>query len=410
MALGDPLQVMALTRLSNPTVSLAVMGIIKAVANFLESPVIVMLHVSTALAPRSESRRALWRFMLLLSAILTLFFLALWLPPVYSWLFREVFAAPPEVAQAGRIPFLIMVVWPALIAWRRYFQGQLIDGGSGHTLGLASAGRILTVVGVLACGLVLHGHGPLVAASALVGGILAEALLITLFAVQKGEPRNSEEDTSHLPVTLAGVARFYAPLALSMVLVWGGRAALVGLIGRSLEGTLALASWMAGWGIVLPIANATRMVQQITISSWKVVGTARLMGYALVAGALCSLCLAILGWTDLGHTLLGLFWGGDKEIGALALAVVQLGVLIPCMVAAQNVLQGVYVAKQSPWRIQWATMAGTLSLLTTAWLLSHRLPGASAAAVAMLVGLALEIAVLAWGLSRPPSTHEPTLR
>lgn len=94
----------------------------------------------------------------------------------------------------------------------------------------------------------------------------------------------------------------------------------------------------------------------------------------------------------------------------MALAVVQLGVLIPCMVAAQNVLQGVYVAKQSPWRIQWATMAGTLSLLITAWLLSHRLPGASAAAVAMVVGLALEIAVLAWGLSRPPSTHEPTLR
>lgn len=398
MALGDPLQVMALTRLADPTTSLATMGVVKAIANLLESPVIVMLHASTALAKRAESRAALWRFMLALSSTLTLIFMLLCLPGIYSRLLQDVFGVGPAVTDAARIPFLIMVAWPAIIAWRRYYQGLLIDGSSGHCLGLASGGRILTVVTILVCGVALRGDGPIVAALALIGGVLAEALLITLFARGRVACDPVQADTPPLPSTMSEVARFYAPLATSMLLVWGGRAALVALIARTEGGTLALAGWLAGWGLVLLIANATRMVQQITISTWRTVGTLRLLGFSSVAGGLCCSLLVLLGWSAAGQRILFFLWGGDPEVCRLALQVIQIGAVLPCLVATQNVLQGVCIAKGRPGIVQNATVAGVIAVLLSALLLSSAaVPGALMGSVSVIFGLVIEIGALTAG-------------
>ena len=45
-----------------------------------------------------------------------------------------------------------MLAWPALIAWRRYFQGQLIRQGRGRFLGWASVTRLVAFSIVLALG------------------------------------------------------------------------------------------------------------------------------------------------------------------------------------------------------------------------------------------------------------------
>ena len=126
MALGDPLQTMTLARLAQPSVHLAAMGILKAVANFLESPIIMILHASTALSKGRASRRALGWFTLLLSALLTVLFLALAVEPLYSWLLLSVFRSSTEVAREARPALILLTLWPAIIAWRRYYQGQLI--------------------------------------------------------------------------------------------------------------------------------------------------------------------------------------------------------------------------------------------------------------------------------------------
>ncbi len=55
-------------------------------------------------------------------------------------------------------------------------------------------------------------------------------------------------------LNLAAVACYYAPLALTMLLVWGGRAALV-----------ALAAWPAAGGFVVLVGNSTRMVEQLQL-------------------------------------------------------------------------------------------------------------------------------------------------
>jgi Na+-driven multidrug efflux pump len=142
MALGDPLQISAVSRLSNPKASLAAMGVVKALANFLESPIIMILQTSTALSGDRGSRRCLAGFVVMLALLCSGTFLLLNLPGCYEWVFLSLFGATPEVAQAARWAMLWMVFWPALIAWRRYYQGIMIGAKEGRWLGWASIGRL----------------------------------------------------------------------------------------------------------------------------------------------------------------------------------------------------------------------------------------------------------------------------
>ena len=84
MAVADPLLAITLTRLPGPEVQLGALGVVKALANFLESPIIMVLHASTALSAWSPSRRAFTRFVTLLAGLLTLLFLALSLPGLHG--------------------------------------------------------------------------------------------------------------------------------------------------------------------------------------------------------------------------------------------------------------------------------------------------------------------------------------
>lgn len=399
MALGEPLQTTTLVRLDEPRLSLAAMGIVKAVAHFLESPIIMILHASTALSKGPRSRLSLWRFVLVMIAVCTSVFLFINLQPVYMWVMHVLFAADARTAQTARPAMLLMVLWPGLIAWRRYFQGMMIQAGQGEWLGLASVGRLVAFSMLLGLGFSQDAPGAVVASRALVGGILTEALLAQYFAHRSGATRAPTEQDPALPQSVKDVSAYYFPLASTMLVVWGGRALLVALVARSVDGPVALASWPAAWGFCILLANSTRMVQQIIIAQAERVETALLLRFAGCAGLICSLVLTTLAFTSLGgQVLLGLL-GGQTELYDSALPVVRLGCLLPVLVAMQNALQGFCIAASKNWRVQQATLASlSTTLATTASMISLSLPGALCAIVGMMGGLTIEVLLLAFWL------------
>lgn len=397
MALGDPLQTAALTRLPDPTATLATMGVLKAVANLLESPIIMVLQTSTALAASARARAALARFVTLLAGGLTLLGLALTGARAYPWL-MDVFGVTPS--PDGRWALLLLAAWPATIAWRRYFQGCLIAWGGGSALGRAASLRLLAVGGVLSLGVALRLPGTLVGASAMLTGVLVEAAAVT--AAARRQPPGGVENPG-LPATVRGVAGFYLPLAGTMMAVWGGRAVMVALVGRSPDGELALAAWLGAWGLVTLVANSTRMVQQLAIADYPREGAAPLLRFGAVVGAGAG--LALLG---LGPPLLGVLWNGDAELLSAAGAVLRWGAIMPLLVALQNTLQGCFVASGRSWPLQAGTgVALVVGLGTCEGLLRAGLPGAGAATAAGLLGAAAEVATLALMLSAPARSAAP---
>lgn len=406
MALGDPLQTMALTRLPQAPENLAALGVVKAIAVFLESPIIMILHASTALGKQAASRGALWRFMLLLSGCLSLGFGLLCWGPIYDWLLLSVFGVDRAVAQTGRIAFVLMVGWPFVIAWRRFFQGLLIRSGDNRYVGFASLLRLGWVLGILTLGLTLRWNGAWLGGLTLIGGVFWEAVLVTYFAlrlkvVARIEALQLPPDPD-LPVDLLGMARFYMPLATTMLIIWGGRAILIGLVARSQDSTLALAAWPAAWGLVLAIANATRMVQQIVISHVERVSTALLLRFTLIVGLACSLLLAGLGLTPWGDTLLNLYLGNNPELLAAVRPVVRYTSLFPLLLAFQNAIQGLLITRKQNGLINLATLIGVGVMLSLCgFLIQAGLAGALAAAWAMLMGALIEMILLAVACSRP---------
>lgn len=400
MALGDPLVTGTLTHMAQPQLSLAAVGVAKAVAVFLESPIIMMLHASNALARARASRRVLWRFMLLAALALTIALLGLTVPFVFDRLCLVVFGISGAIKDQARLVLTLLVLWPAAIAWRRYFQGLLIHCGHSAAVGRCGALRVAAIAAALGLGFKMGLSGAATAGAAMISGVIVEAFAVTLAAWRLGaaEPP-ALESVPGLPKNLKEVWGFYWPLANAMLVVWGGRILLLGVIARAADGPAALAAWTASWGLILVIANSTRMVQQVVIRNRGNVRGDVLFGFASVVGGVCSLVLLGVAATPSGLDFLASFLGGNPILIAGAKPALLIGAGVPLFVALQNTLQGYLIGETRTHRIHMAALIGTAVMLAAALLrVKAGLPGAEAAAGAMLAGLIAETACLAGGV------------
>lgn len=409
MMAGDPLITGTLTHLPDARLNLAAVGVAKAVAVFFESPIIMILHASNVLGASAASRRALWRFVLVAAGVLMAALALLSQPGCFGLVGPWALGVHGAVAERGREVLLLMVAWPAAIAWRRYFQGLLIRAGRSQAVARAGVVRLAAVVAILAGGLAVHAAGYWLAGVALVAGILVEAGVVTWAARRMPADALPPFDTvPGLPVDGPGVWRFYWPLANSMLVVWGGRAVLVALVARAVDAPIALAAWPAAWGFVLLVANATRMVQQVIIRNRDQVADGLLVQFAFSVGATCSLVLLGIAATPPGRMLLAAFVGQDAALLAGVQPVVLLCSVVPLIVALQNAVQGFLIGEGRTGRVNAATWVGTAVLLSTALTgTALGLAGATAAAVAMIASLAAESCWLGLGLRAPRAAEAP---
>jgi len=399
MAAADPLLATSLSRLPGASAQLAALGVVKAVAVCLESPIIMVLHASTALSSETRSRQALRRFVTGLAGIITLLFLMLPLPWAFRLLTGQVYHLSSEVQAATWLPLLLMFSWPATIAFRRFFQGHLILQGRGHHMGQASLARVATLTMVLLAGAGSGLAGATLGAWALMLALWVEAALVYFWARQQPVP---EAVSEHLPGNVVGVARYYAPLASTMVLMWGGRALLLAILSRAVDAQMALAAWSASWGFVILLANLSRMVQQLVIKYARQVPASRLLTLGTGAGCFCTLLILGLGHSSPGLLLLRQLIGHDPALLAASLEVLRFSLLVPLLVALQNTLQGFCIASSRNGHVNLASLIGLIGTLTLAqfWV-ARGWPGASAGALAIEVGLGIEVLGLAlvqpWG-------------
>jgi progressive ankylosis protein len=398
MALGDPLTTTTLAHLPDARNNIAAVGVAKAIAIFCESPIIMLLHASNALAPSQASRRALWKFALIASGLMSFLLALTTLPVIFTIVGEGWLGVSPSLSNSIRSTLSIVILWPFAIGWRRYFQGLLIHCGQSTAVAQSGIIRLLVVGGILAGGFAIGANGAVVAGMSLVGGVIAEAIAVTYLARKLGATKPPElVSTPELPQDLAGVWKFYAPLGGTMMLGWGARAALVGIIARANDGSIALAAWPAAWGLVLVVANSTRMVQQIIIRNRKLIPDRVLITFAISVGIFCSLILLSVSGTPISEQAIGYFIGSDRELIARVRPVLLICAVMPLLVSLQNALQGFLVSEGSTWGVNHAAWVGAIVMLGAAYLASQLgQNGAIAAAIGMLLGNTLEIGYLVY--------------
>lgn len=404
MALGDTVRTILLGRFPNPELSFAIIGVVKSIAICLESPIITILHASTALSGNRLSHRALGRFTWLLSGLLTLIFLSLCVQPLSGWILSSGFGLEPSVLEHAIVALILMVPWPAAIACRRFFQGILIRNRQEKEMSYAALMRLLCTALVLIIGYWLHLDAILVAAVSLVGAVIVEALVIVYYAY--GIPVAAGNPHSPLPVTIKGIAKFYAPLGSTSVVIWLGRAALVALIAHGNNGMLAVAAWTVASGFFLPIANSTRMLQQMVIAAPTGVSHFLLFKFSLLIGGCASLPMVFLGFLKPGNELLLTLVGNDNLMLETLIPTLKVLFFLPLLVALQNYLQGRLMLLGAFWWINCVTIINvSASLVVSALLISFNVFGALAAAWATLIALTMEILLLILCLIRASRKH-----
>ncbi|HYF90879.1 MAG TPA: hypothetical protein VD969_01395 [Symbiobacteriaceae bacterium] len=398
MVLAGPIIIAGLARLPNQEVHLAAYGVAEAVAILVESPIIMLLHAASALARDPLAFRALRRFMLWANIGLTVFYALLAFSPLYDLVFRTWLGQPPAVSDAARPAFQVMLLWPAAIGWRRYFQGILIARRHAARVGLASVFRLASLALTVAVGVMLRWPGAVVGCGALAVSVIVEAAMVTWFAraeKPEGEP------VPHLPHTFGAVAAWYAPLALTAILIWVSKPAINGGLARAREADLSLAAWPAVWTTAMLVANAIRMVQQVVIiQATSPENYAVLRRFTWWAGGAASALMALIGLSPAGGALLTQVTGLTPHLAEVAVPALRLLILLPLGIALQNHYQGLLIRSGRTPAVNLGALVGSGVLFLTlmlgvwaGWL------GTVAGAAATMVGQAAEVAVL-YGLTR----------
>ena len=189
---------------------------------------------------------------------------------------------------------------------------------------------------------------------------------------------------------------FYAPLALNAVLV-----TLVGpivniVIGRASQPQLNLAAFWIAFSILLFAQSACQALQPVTVA---LLGGRELPGAiavaALVTGLASAAAVLIVARTAAGELIFQRWLPVSPAASDLARAVLALLAPLPVLVGLRGVAAGVVVAARRTRLLAFATVARLVAVCAVAVLARRSGSGALAAAVALLIGLALETGLLA---------------
>ena len=267
MGVEMPVITAVMARLANPEISLATHGgIVFPLALIIEAPVIMLLSASTALSKDWDSYQKIFRFMMILSGVLTFLHFLVAFTPLYDFVVVRLLDVPKEIIESGRIGLRIMLPWTWSIAYRRFQQGVMIRFGHSKAVGAGTLVRLSVDVAVLAAGLLIGTiPGYIIGAAAQALSTLAEAIYagIRVRPILKYQLKPAKKVEV---LTWRSFYAFYIPLALTsfLSLVWQpiGSAAL-SRMPRALD---SLAVWSVVSGLIFMLRGLGLAFNEIVVT------------------------------------------------------------------------------------------------------------------------------------------------
>ena len=360
-----------IARLADPKIHLAAYGaVVFPIALIIEAPIINLLAASTALSKDWDSYLKLRRFMILGGVSLTVLHVLIAFTPLYYFVVEGVLGAPSAIVEPARIGLIIMTPWTWSIAYRRFNQGVLIRFGHSKIVSFGSGLRLAVDVLVLALGYCFYPiSGIVVACSAVAAGVVTEAVYIG-FKVRPVLGKLAKHDPdSTKTLTIASFVEFYAPLALTSLLMLAvqpiGSAAL-SRMPRALE---SLAVWPVVSGLMFMLRCPGHAYQEVVVTlsdepraSRSLRNFANILTFLTVASLLLIIATPISGlWFE---TISGL----SPSLSEIAITGLWFGMLLPGLAVFQNLFQGILVHRRHTRAITESVIVFLLACGTILWI------------------------------------------
>jgi hypothetical protein len=346
MGLELPMVSAAVARLDDPKIHLAAYGgVVFPVALLIESPVIMLLSASTALARDHGAWRVVRRFMWLLGGGFTLLHALVAFTPLYDLVVVPLMAVPEEVREPGRWGLRIMLPWTLSIAYRRCQQGVLIRHGHSRAVGVGTAVRLLANAVVLGAGLVVRTvPGIVVGAAAVAAGVVAEAVYAGIRVRPVLRDQLPAVDPAAPPLIPSAFLRFYLPLLVMPFFVFLAMPLTSAAISRMPSPLESLAAWPAMSGLVFALRSTGFALNEVVVAMLGRPGAARALrsfGFAL-AGTLVTLLL-VMAFTPLGRLWFERVAALPADLVGLAAVGLALSAPMPGLSALQSLYQGALI-------------------------------------------------------------------
>jgi hypothetical protein len=184
--LVQPLVAFSLSRLAQPTLSLAAWPILFQILLLARAPALASPEAIIALDRTPEANVALQRFVLTLAAASLAFMVLLVVTPLDSFYLFTVQDTTPAVAALVQQGLVLMVLFPAVNMLNFGLRGFLISSGATRPINTAMALNLSVTIVILFVGVNLKWGGILTAVLALNGAVSAETIYLAWIANRRG--------------------------------------------------------------------------------------------------------------------------------------------------------------------------------------------------------------------------------
>lgn len=392
-----------LARLSEAERMIAAFGIVASLSITIESPIIMLLATSTALARSRQNYLLLRRFTWHLMLGTTLIHALISWTPLFEVVVREWMGVPTSLLDPVRLGMRLMLPWSAAIAWRRFKQGVMIRYGRTRFVGQGTIVRLIVSAGT-AVALALLGRVPGIAVGtlALSLGVVVEAAYADWVARRLiADKFGSSAATPQPDLSYGELVRFHSPLAASTLLFLLTQPLISAALARLPNPELVLAAWPVTAGLLFITRSPALALPEVVIALIDEPGSAQaLRQFCMRIGLICAGVLALLSFTSLAHFYFRGLIGVRETLAGLAMIGAQFGVLLPLIIGWQSWLRGMLTARRATLPLT-AAMAINLAIMTVVLALGVRLrtPGVELAALALTLSIGAETMVL-WVAAR----------
>lgn len=299
MGVEIPVISLAVARLPEATANLAALGAAIAIAWFSETLITNLTAISLRLARDRASYAVVRRYAVVLICIASGANCLLILSPAFGWMLEHGLGLEPDLARRTTAAYEWLLVWPAAIGVRRFYQGQLIRHGLTRRVAYGTGVRLVVIaLGALAAAWTGALPGAEAGAAILAAAVVAEAVAAWLMAASAVRTTNAT-DPVEAPPTLVAFWRFYWPLTVMMGLNLGVGALVTVGLARSHDAIIALAAF--------PVAHGLNFIARATVTSYQeaviaLLGEAESHGralrwFALKLGGAATAALALIAVT-----------------------------------------------------------------------------------------------------------------
>jgi hypothetical protein len=357
-------------RMALPEINLATWGsLVYPISLAIEGPIIMLLAASTALASDQKAYNKLFKYMLIMSGMLSLIHILVAFTPIFNWVASGLLQVPQELHEPGKIGLQIMTPWTIMIAWRRLNQGVMIKYGNSRAVVMGTAIRLTSLVSILTYGKQFTEFSGIIVGSAAVAISVTMEALYAHVAVQKILQNTIPKSSETSPITRDSFISFYLPLAMTPLLTLLIHPAGSAGMSRMPNPLLSLAAWPVVYGLIFLTRGVGFAFNEVVISLvGKPGGMDQLRRFAKILSIATMGVMAAVAFTPVGEIWFRDVSGLSTELTHLSSITIMFAILMPGYQVYQSWYGGLLVHHHRTRGISEAVMVYVCIALTGLWL------------------------------------------